>query len=239
MVVLRKLIEKKNEKCISNINFLTEQFIKGLKSDDSYLYLAAITGLISLVDYDPNKILDVLIEQYLNMNNKLDVENRLKVGEVLTKSIRSFHELAPKYGPKLINTFLIGTKHSDELFRSSCLSNMGEICKLLNYSIQQNIYEIINCISSLLETDRSVQVKRSSILVLKMIIEGLRKEDFIQVLGDSVRPLYRLLSKTIKITDDDIVKLNCQLTNEYLNELMQSALFPKQKLEKEIKVLRA
>jgi len=39
MVVLRKLVERKNEKCLNNVNFLTEQFTKGLKSEDSYLYL--------------------------------------------------------------------------------------------------------------------------------------------------------------------------------------------------------
>ena len=42
MVVLRKLVEKKNEKCLNNVNFLMEQFIKGLKSEDSYLYLGLI-----------------------------------------------------------------------------------------------------------------------------------------------------------------------------------------------------
>ena len=237
MVMLRKLIESKNEKCLANISFLTDQFIKGLKSEDSYLYLAAINGLISLTDYDPNRILDLLIKEYMDMKTKLDVENRLKIGEVLTRSIRLFNELVPKYGPKLINAFLVGTKHDDEFFRASCLSNLGETCKLLNYSLGQNIFEIINCLSCLIDTDKSIQVKRSAILVLKMIIEGLRKENFIHVLGSSIVPLYRLLTKTMKVSQDDVIQLNCQLTNEYLNELMKSSMFPKQTFQKEIKVL--
>ena len=61
---MNELIESKNEKCLANISYLTEQFIKGLKSEDSYLYLAAINGLISLTDYDPNRILDILIKEY-------------------------------------------------------------------------------------------------------------------------------------------------------------------------------
>ena len=77
------------------------------------------------------------------MKTKVDVENRLKIGEVLTRSIRLFNELVPKYGPKLINVFLVGTKHDDEFFRANCLSNLSE---LLNYSLGQNIFEIINCL---------------------------------------------------------------------------------------------
>jgi hypothetical protein len=240
MVVLRKLVEIKNEKCLENLKFLTEQFTKGLKCEDSYLYLAAINGLISLVDYDPNKILDILIEQYLDMTNKLDVENRLKIGEVLTKSIRLFNELVPKYGAKLINVFLSGTKHDDEIFRSSCLSNLGETCKLLNYSLHQNIFEIINCLSCLIDSENeSVQVKRAACLVLKMIIEGTKKENFMHVLGSSIKPLFKLLTKTMRTTQDDVIKLNCQLTNEYLNELMKSSMFPSQTFEKEIRVLNS
>ena len=241
LVVLRKLIDKKHEKCIQNKNTLIDIFIKNIKSDDSYVYLAAINGLISLVDYDQNRILDLLLNEYiLNSKNdkRLDMETKLKIGEVLTKTVRKFNELVPVYGNRLINAFLIGCKHEDEMLRSSSLSNLGETCKLLNYSIQQNIFEIINCLSSLIETDRSIQVKRSAIMVLKMIIEGLKKENFLSILDKSILPLYKLLNKTKSITNDDVIKLNCQLTNEYLNELMKESMFPQQKLEKEIKILR-
>ena len=241
LVALRKLIDKKHEKCIQNKNTLIDIFIKNIKSDDSYVYLAAINGLISLVDYDQNRILDLLLNEYiLNSKNdkRLDMETKLKIGEVLTKTVRKFNELVPVYGNRLINAFLIGCKHEDEMLRSSSLSNLGETCKLLNYSIQQNIFEIINCLSSLIETDRSIQVKRSAIMVLKMIIEGLKKENFLSILDKSILPLYKLLNKTKSITNDDVIKLNCQLTNEYLNELMKESMFPQQKLEKEIKILR-
>ena len=171
------------------------------------------------------------------MKNKLDVESRLKIGEVLTKSIRLFNELVPVFAPKLINVFLIGTKHEDDFIRSSCLSNLGETCKLLNYSLSQNIFEIINCLSSLIETDKSTQVKRSACLVLKLTIEGLKKENFLHILERSILPLYRLLTKTMRTTQDDVIRLNCQTTSEYINDLMKSSMFPKQTFEKEIKVL--
>ncbi|CAF0924975.1 unnamed protein product [Brachionus calyciflorus] len=238
-VELRKLIEKKDEKCLQNVDKLVELTLKGVKNEDSYLYLAAINAMIALTVYAPKKLLDPLIEQFIS-EKKLHVDDRLKIGEVLTKTIRTFNELISLYAPKLINAFLIGIKSSDydEVFQSSCLSNLGEICKLLNYSIQNDIYEILSCLSALLDTHKSLHVKRSAILVLKMIVEGLKKENFLQVLGNSLTPLYKLLIKIKNTTQDDVIRLNCQLTSDYINEMMMSSMFPKQVLQKEIKVLR-
>lgn len=237
-VELRKLIEKNDPKCIQNLSQVTELSLRGLKSEDSYLYLAAINCMIALTVYQPKSTLDPLIHQFMN-GQKLSVEDRLKVGEVLTKTVRNFNELVPIYAPKLINAFLCGLKVcDDEIFKSSCLSNLGETCKLLKYSLTDNIYEILNCLSCLLETDGSVQVKRSASMVLKMIVEGLNKDNFVQVLGSSVKELYKLLVRVKNGTQDDVIKLNCQLTSDYINELMKNSIFPKQSLQKEIKILR-
>jgi hypothetical protein len=238
LVVLRKLIESKNEKCQLNKNNLIDIFMKYLKNDDSYVYLAAVQGLISLVDQDPSRVLDLLLEQYLLAADRLDVLNRLKVGEVLTKTVRNFNELVPKYGPTLLSAFLVGCKHNDDLFRASSLSNLGETCKLLNYSLGDNLNEIINCLSSIIDTDKSMEAKRSASMVLKMIIEGLRRDNFLHVLGSSITPLYKLLVRVKSTSQDDVIRLNCQLTSDYLNELVKESMFPKKTLQKEIRILR-
>jgi hypothetical protein len=213
-----------------------EHLLNNIKFNDSYVYLAAINGLMSLAIYEPEKILDILLIEYKSCKKQLDLETRLKIGEVLTKTVKNFNDLLPKYGDNLIDAFLIGCKNEDELFRSSSLSNLGETCKILNYSLHQNIHEIINCLSCLIDMDKSLQVKRSAIMVVKMIIEGLKQENFISILGNSALPLYKVLSKTKSTNNDEIIQLNCQLTTEYLNELMRNSLFPKQKFEKEIKI---
>jgi hypothetical protein len=46
LVVLRKLIDARNERCLANKDTLVEIFMKYLKHDDSYIYLAAINCLI-------------------------------------------------------------------------------------------------------------------------------------------------------------------------------------------------
>ena len=242
LVMLRRLVEKRDSKCLENREQVLATFLKHLKHDDSYIYLAAINGLIALTAFgDPNEqVLDTLVESFLTCqttNGKLDVDNKLKIGESLTKTIKSYNELVPKYAPKLLNMFLNGCRSEDELIRSSSLSNLGEMCKLMKYSLQFSIYEILDCLSCLIETDKSIQVKRSAIMVLKMIVEGLRNENFVQILGDSIAKLYKLLSKTRLCVNDEIVQMHCQLTLDYFNELMRSSMFPKQKLEKSINIL--
>jgi hypothetical protein len=185
-----------------------------------------------LVDREPRRIiLDALISEYTlinETNNKLDIETRLKLGEILTRTVRNFAELVPNYGPKLINAFLVGCKHPDELMRASSLSNLGETCKLMNYTLQTCIHEIINCLSSLIETDKSVEVKRSACMVLKMIVEGLRKESFVGVLGQAITPLFRLLVRVKSMSTDEVIRLSCKLTSDYLNEMMRESMFPKE-----------
>lgn len=46
LVSLRKMIDSRNEKCLTNQNELIDLFMKYLKHDDSYVYLASINCLI-------------------------------------------------------------------------------------------------------------------------------------------------------------------------------------------------
>ena len=106
----------------------------------------------------------------------------------------------------------------------------------MNYSLSSHISEITSCLSSLLETDASVQVKRSAAMALKMIVEGLKQASFIHVLGREALPLYRLLARTLKSTEDDVLRLHCQLTLGYLSDLVRGSMFPERKLVKEIRI---
>lgn len=196
--------------------------------------------ILSIVDCDPSyQAIDNLITIYISKPNefKIDPETQLKIGEILAKAVRNMGELVPHFGQKLLNAFLIGTKHSDEFVRASSLSNIGETCKILNFGLQINLCEIIFCLSSIIDTDKSINVKRSATMVIKMIIDGLKKETFIQVLGSSIRNLFHLLMKTKSNCQDDIIQLNCQLALDYLNEIMDKSIFPERSLRKEIKVL--
>ena len=206
LVALLRLVESKPpcEKCVSKRKIVVNLFLKAMRCDDSFVYLAAINGLIALVD---------------------------------------------GYGNRLLDAFLSGCKDTNEMMRSSALSNLAETCRLLDYSLGNHIHEILNCVASMLaeqqplqQTDGEAtfarqQQERSASLVLKMIVEGLHAKSFLHVLGDAILPLYCLVSKTRATTNDDIVRLHCQHTIEHFNAIVKMTMFPTTKLGKNIQIL--
>lgn len=56
--------------------------------------------------------------------------------------LASSGELAPHYGHPLIGAFLRGTRDPDPSVRASCLSNMGELCQLLRFSLGSLAQEV-------------------------------------------------------------------------------------------------
>ena len=243
LILLRQLIEKNDENCIKESNRVYEIIIDGIKSTDSYIYLAAINCLIAYSTRmssteESKNVLKLLLDDFIKNNSKLKESDRLKVGEVIMKCIRNLNELLPFYGNNILNVFLIACKSSDELIRASSLSNIGETCKLLNYKILDNLNEILNCVVSILQNDNSINVRRSAMLVIKLLFEGLKKESFMDIIGGSLLNLYRTLKTILNdYRQDEVVRLHAQMAYEYLDELMKGYLFPKQNLVKEIKVL--
>lgn len=51
-------------------------------------------------------------------------------------------EMAPFYSKLLLNVFLSSAKDGDEHIRASSLSNLGEICQLLRFSLAGSIHEV-------------------------------------------------------------------------------------------------
>lgn len=92
------------------------------------------------------------------------LEVRLKLGEVLLRASRAMGsprppslagpnphpnplplspgDLAPHLGPPLVGVFLQGTKDPDPSIRASSLSNLGELCQKLDYSLGPLVQEV-------------------------------------------------------------------------------------------------
>ena len=66
----------------------------------------------------------------------------MKVGEALMKSIRSCGPVLPRYTQIILASLLTGVKDGDGNVRASSLSNIGETCKLLRFSVQSVINEV-------------------------------------------------------------------------------------------------
>ncbi len=67
---------------------------------------------------------------------------RLKIGEALVKATRQCGPLVPRYAQVLLASLLTGVKDKDADVRASSLSNIGDVCKLLRFSVGPIAHEV-------------------------------------------------------------------------------------------------
>ncbi|CAF1546090.1 unnamed protein product, partial [Didymodactylos carnosus] len=233
LILFRRLLEKKDAKTLSKVDKLFDLFQKYLQEEDSYIYLAAINALCALADRYTDKVLPLLCHEYTMIERKL--EDKLKVGEVLVKVSKLLGDITPKYSTILINTFLNASKHNDTLYRASALSNLGQICQILKYSLRGCINEILMALKCYLSIHEVSDVRRSSILVVELLCQGLDKNTWL-LIDNELPSLYKLLLQLYKNDKDDIVKLHAQIALDSLNFICKDYLKPNTILEKEIRI---
>ncbi|KAL1256924.1 hypothetical protein QQF64_012469 [Cirrhinus molitorella] len=244
-VALRSLtrsVRDGDKEALQNKDKLLKLFLENLEHEDSFVYLSAIQGLAVLADSFPEQILQRLLGEYQTGANvgspksERSLETRLKVGEVLMRASRAMGDLAPHYGRPLISVFLSGTRDEDSSVRASSLSNLGELCQRLNFSLGPLAQELSTCLTALIKTDKEAEVRRAAVHVIALVLRGL-SDKTTQVLGDVLLELYRALKWVVRSDPDEVAVLHAQLALEELDDVMRRFIFPQQKLEKKIVVL--
>uniref|UniRef100_A0A672L9X6 Transport and golgi organization 6 homolog n=1 Tax=Sinocyclocheilus grahami TaxID=75366 RepID=A0A672L9X6_SINGR len=244
-VALRSLtrsVRDGDKEALQNKDKLLTLFLENLEHEDSFVYLSAIQGLAVLVDTFPEQILQRLLGEYQtgatvsSPERERALERRLKVGEVLMRASRAMGDLAPHYGHPLIGVFLSGTRDEDSSVRASSLSNLGELCQRLNFSLGPLAQELSTCLTALIKTDKEAEVRRAAVHVIALVLRGL-SDKTTQVLGDVLLELYRALKWVVRSDLDEVAVLHAQLALEELDDVMRRFIFPQQKLEKRIVVL--
>ena len=66
----------------------------------------------------------------------------MKLGEALVKATRTCGDLLPRYTQQLLPALLSGVKDSEPLVRASSLSNLGDVCQRLRFSLGLVLNEV-------------------------------------------------------------------------------------------------
>ena len=127
------------------------------------------------------------------------IEVRTKIGEALVQVTKILGEMTPAHKNKLLNPFLAQLSHPDPLIRSSSLSNLGEVCKNLKFSLGEIIHEIFGALHEIIQFDKAVEVRRAGVYVVKLLLEGLG-DDALVVLQVKLRGNYFLTFLASEIT---------------------------------------
>ena len=170
------------------------------------------------------------------VDSQRTVEERLKVGEVLVRLSKSIGDFGHHYSKQYMNCFLSGVKSTEPAIRISSLSNLGQFCASLRFALKPFVVELMSCVEALLKTDDSIEVKRSSVMFLHLMLKGIDR-DVIEAVDQQLKDIYRLLRQMYSTTIDDILQLHCQLAIEEIDRIAKQLFTPNKDLIKNIKIL--
>ncbi|KAM4612463.1 transport and Golgi organization protein 6 homolog [Discoglossus pictus] len=143
---LVRLLEQKHHEALEHQEQVLQLFLENLEQEDPFVYLSAIQGAAVMSGKFPDRVLPVLLAQYGNTettNSKTRTpETRMKVGEALMRSTRALGDLISHYRDPLIQAFLNGSRNLDSSLRASSLSNLGELCQRLQFSLGPVLHEV-------------------------------------------------------------------------------------------------
>ncbi|KAH9592081.1 transmembrane and coiled-coil domains-containing protein 7 [Schistosoma haematobium] len=222
LIVLSRLLESRDSCIWGHEKLIFEVLTKYLSHTDSYIYLNAIRCLSAMGCMLTDKVLNLLLNQFtkcMQTTNKpanpigttvtstagdYDIEYKLKLAESIMRVLSNLGEMAPKYRTEVFNSFVMGSKSSEELIRAACLSNIAELVRLLKYSVQPIIYEILLLIEFHLSQDVSNVVRKASAYLARSLFlpETSTTELPPWIPCDVIRDLHRLLS-TRRIIEKD------------------------------------
>ncbi|XP_044005035.1 uncharacterized protein LOC122850090 [Aphidius gifuensis] len=233
LMILTKKIESSDSIALAKKDLLLSIFQKNLTDDDSFVYQIAINGLCALASKYPNELVEILVNVFIDLPNDDDhddniitPENRVKLGEIIIKTMKKIGELSYSYKNILINGFLRGTCDNDYLVRASSLSCIGELCQILGYRLSGEIKIILSHIENIITTDKSPEVRRAAVMVTTLLLRGLGKDALVE-LGQDLLPLYRGIKNLRNNDDDEVLRLHAQLTLEEFDDIVQNFMFYK------------
>jgi len=242
LIELTKLIDEKDSETIENIDKARLIFQSNLEDEDSYIYLSSIAGLVSCGRHRPEQVLDCLTKEFCLVQDrkiKQDAEGeeqvmaiRTKVGEALVKITRELGEVTPKYKNILLNCFFSAANDPDSLVRASSLSNMGEVCKNLRFSLGGIAGEVLQHLSAC-SRDVAVEVRAAAVMVLTMILQGLGRDSF-SVLEGTLRDIYRELKLLASTEKEDTVLCHVSLALDEIDKIVREFLTPDNRISNKV-----
>jgi len=228
---LIKMLKKRDKQALANRHTILAVALQNMKEVESYAYLNVIKLLVALSYVLDTEVVDALIAEY--QNEDLEIDERLKFGEVVLKVTEDLGEMSVKFKQQLINCFLNGSRDSNNEFRTSSLANLGTICKILSYQVHNFFNEMYQQLEVIIKSDPYLPSKRAASMVLSQVLAGMPN---LMEFQDYLLPIYHLLKDILANEEDQQTKLHAQIGLEHLNEKTKDFLNPKLNVQKEIKI---
>lgn len=186
LYLLRQLVEKRSS--VLTLDFVVNLHLVQLKDPEPFIYLNVIKGLESLLEWNDTRVLPVLMTLYTgdDPENQQDLDERLRIGEVLLRYIQSkdqafsgsMAKLVCEGALKLIRRPSNDADKIDDRLRMSAMSLLGASCHTNPLGMLDNLENALDCAIGILqlESDKdSAIMRRSAIVLIHDLILGTSK----------------------------------------------------------------
>lgn len=225
LYLLRQLVEQQSP--VLTLDFALNLHLVQLKDPEPFIYLNAIKGLDSLLDWDGSSVLPQLMEVYSGSSEeKADLDERLKIGEVILRFIQNQDEaftgsLAKEVSDGALSLIRRPTDDEasvDDRLRMSAMSLLGTCCNTNPIGILDNLENALDCAIGILqlETDKDKNImRRSAIVLINDLIVGTSKSDHVPF-PSAYRGKVLTVLRYVKDNDTDL------LTREHAQSVLDT-----------------
>jgi len=229
IIELTKLVDSKDTETINEMETVFQLFVDSIEDDDTYIYLSCINGLVSCARYRTEQVLDTLTREFTQVYQRKHlgdqaVEVRTKIGEALARATKELADVTPKYKNLLLNAFFSAASDPEDLVRASSLSNLGEVCRNIKFSLGPIAGELMMHLESSAR-DKCVEVRRAAAMVLTMVLEGLGRDAF-SILEQYLRDIHRSLRLRLNTENDDVTLVHVNLALDQIDKIVKDLFTP-------------
>lgn len=196
LYILRTLIDERSP-AVANWQMVCQIYLSKLKSEDSFIYLNAVKGLFALCDKNGQAVIDYLVGIYVgvppkplavedgdggsaltesytrNMINSMTVDEHLKLGEVILKSVQRLGQaldgavadsiagnMIQVVSKRKIEGSLLKDKEYPDLLRMSAMSVLGAAFEANFLGLFKNwLHDALDCVLGVLQMEVTIKTE--------------------------------------------------------------------------------
>lgn len=236
LFLLRQLVESRS--AVVTPDFVVRLHLVQLKDPDPFVYLNVIKGLDSLLQWDASALaLLTAIYEGLELEgatDNLDLDERLRVGEVLLRFVESQGEAFSGESARLVcgSALLLIERRGAEVdnrLRMSAMSVLGTCCNTNPLGMMENLAPALDCAVGILQLETGQEeavMRRAAIVLISDLLLGTSKSDKVPFPA-SYREKVLVSLRYVRAHDLDLlVQEQAQRVLDYIDELVQAAMEP-------------
>lgn len=237
--ILRNLIEAKCEDVVS-LDFVIELHLNQLKDPEPFIYLNVIKGLEQLVKWNEEEVIPIYVSLYTNTENEID--ERLRIGEVLLRYIQASNELfVGKTASILVEGALSLIRRSegkevvDTRLRNSAMSILGVCCMVNPLGMLDNVGNALDCALGILKLETSSEeavMRRAAIVLIHDLIIGTSNSPNLPFPEEYRADVWKTLDYIYSTDNDLLVRDQAMVTLKTIEDLAKHSFDTKGKDEK-------